>query len=67
MFVPFSKPLVMTVRVVVMFATSSVLSLLYTMVMRLLMKLLFVPSMKTTYSLLTYINPGEYNISFSVK
>ena len=56
----------MTVRVVVMFATS-VLSLLYTMVMRLLMKLLFVPSMKTTDSLLTYMNPGEYNISFSVK
>ena len=66
MFVPFPKPLVMTVRVVVMFATS-VLSLLYTMVMRLLMKLLFVPSMKTTDSLLTYMNPGEYNISFSVK
>ena len=63
MFVPFSKPLVMTVRVVVMFATS----VLYTMVMRLLMKLLFVPSMKTTDSLLTYINPGEYKISFLVK
>ena len=66
MFVPFSKPLVMTVRVVVMFATS-MLSLLYTMVMRLLMKLLFVPSMNTTDSLLTYINPGEYKISFLVK
>ena len=66
MFVPFPKPLVMTVRVVVMFATS-MLSLLYTMVMRLLMKLLFVPSMKNTDSLLTYINPGEYNISFLVK
>ena len=62
MFVPFPKPLVMTVRVVVMFATS-MLSLLYTMVMRLLMKFL----QKTTDSLLTYINPGEYNISFSVK
>ena len=64
MFVPF--PLVMMVRVVVMFATS-VLSLLYTMVMRLLMKFLFVPSMKTIDPLLTYINPGEYNISFLVK
>ena len=66
MFVPFPKPLAMTVRVVVMFATF-MLSLLYTMVMRLLMKFLFVPSMKTTDSLLTYINPGEYNISFLVK
>ena len=64
MFVPF--PLVMMVRVVVMFATS-VLSLLYTMVMRLLMKFLFVPFMKTIDPLLTYINPGEYNISFLVK
>ena len=63
MFVLLSKPLVMTVRVVVMFATVG-LSLLNMMVVRLLKKLLLVAFIKTTESLLKCINPGEKLIIF---
>ena len=58
MFVPLPRPLVMTVRVVVMFATF-MLSLLNMMLDRLLKKWLLAPSMNTIELLLAYINPGE--------